>query len=184
MLVVFVTHPEAKDVSRGHVRALSKKGKESAHEVGTRLLSMLPLLFKEHGIEEVNSIASSPSTRCVETAVLVADILSDIANVDEIVVTEEFKVPLSREAVSGALRKLGSGTAIVALHADLPSVLKKGAIQPSALKDHWLLNRPVIAITNYDPNCSIEEGTLICCEKYNGTDWESILTSQLGLLSH
>ena len=54
MLVVFVTHPEAKDVSRGHVRALSKKGKESAHEVGTRLLSMLPLLFKEYGIEEAD----------------------------------------------------------------------------------------------------------------------------------
>ncbi len=177
MLVVFVTHPKAKDVLPDHVRALSKEGKESAHEVGTRLLSMLPPLFKEHGIEEVNSIASSPLTRCVETAVLVADILSDIANVDEIVVTEEFKVPLSREAVSGALRKLGPGAAIVALHADLPTVLKKGAIQPSELnKDNFLRDKPVIAITNYDLNRSIEEGTLISCEKYNGTDWESILT--------
>lgn len=176
MLVVFVTHPDAKDVLRGHVRALSKKGKETAHKIGTRLLNMLPPLLKEYSIEEVNCIASSPLTRCVETAVLVADVLSDIANVDEIVVTEEFKVPLSREAVSRELRKLSPGVVIVALHADLPSVLKEGAIQPSELKEgNWLREKGVIAITNYDPDLSIEESTLISCEKYNGTDWESIL---------
>lgn len=177
MLVLAVTHPDP--VSR-NPRSLSEGGRQQALMAARRLRE---LTGKKTSLA---AVVSSPTARCLETAIIVAREFGETTRDDgtydgRVHVSTELEEAVGpakgRAELEAALRSHmthDDGKAVLlAVHGDLANMLSGAAefTKECASGDDWFDVRPVIAVFEY----AVGQITLKFCETLRGGCWISSL---------
>lgn len=185
MLVLAVTHP---DSAARSPRSLSEGGRQQALWAAKRLRE-----FVDKKVVLVAAL-SSPKTRCLETAILVArefgeTTKSETTSFDRINVRpelEEAKNPITPEALKQILdgvtkdieiaQHITSDSAVlISMHGDLANALSESVTPaPRFASDGWFNVRPVIAVCDFvESRLSVRS-----CEVLQAGSWTACLTTQ------
>ena len=172
MLIAFITHPDARNregENDPYFRGLSDRGRKEAILAAQRIRTLL----QEENVEFVDTILTSPKSRCIETLITVGNALYEIVKTDTPVINKNLQAGnLTQDSFNEVLKNLNNSAALlVFVHADLAGLFKD-EIQESALNGNWFHEiRPVIALAMYDHS----NLKLLRCEKLENSSWVSIM---------
>jgi phosphohistidine phosphatase SixA len=183
MFAIFLTHAEARDVKTPRFRSLSEKGRTQIAEMASRFLELVGQLIPgiASGELAVGEILTSPSARCVESALLFADGIRDLMSASEIRVRDRLGIqgesPLSARDIVSVLDDTVSPVVLVCTHGDLAGALPIGAtVKPVFNKGGWFKDiRPVLAVVEYERGSKWKEAKVLLCTSVVGGNWSNLL---------
>jgi hypothetical protein len=176
MMVIGITHPDA--ASR-NPRALSAGGRHQALLAARRMRDLVGDTIS------LGTVLSSPSARCLETAIIVAREFGETTKEDGIYDgrvdvsshLEAGKIPRTPADLSAALSCVNGNelwhnrAALMAVHADLANMLSEScAFDAKVAFEGWFRIRPVVSVFEYTEGRAPEVRS---CQTLDGGSWVS-----------
>jgi phosphohistidine phosphatase SixA len=181
MLVVCITHAEARDPEEHVFRGLTESGREQTKGAATRLRELLPDIAPALGDKPltIEKVVSSPKARCVETVLLLAKQLSEFITTNEIHISDRLKFGKMKEPrnLVDEVSEAKVEAMIVGTHASLACALPRSAkLPPDKLDEEGCFEqRPVLVVIDREPGMPWESAQVLYCEGYSGSSWENLL---------
>jgi hypothetical protein len=184
MFAIFLTHAEARSVKRPLFRSLTEPGRAQIDQRASRFLEVVGQLSPgiASGELTVGEILTSPSARCVESALLFADRIRDLTSTSEIRVRDRLREQregqLSAGDIVSVLEDTVSPVVLMCTHGDLAGALPASAtIQPEFNDKGWFRDdvRPVLAVVEYERGSKWNEAKVLLCTSVVRGNWSSLL---------
>jgi phosphohistidine phosphatase SixA len=172
MLITCITHADARDKKAHPFRGLTEQGWREVERSAERFRELI-----DNETPKIEVVVSSPKARCVETALLFAKAVSDLATTSEI----QLDAGLKAGSISGhELFDMANSTQgrhlLVSAHADLVRALPAHAAMVSkAAKDGWFTARPVLILMKYDAGEPWSSAQVLACEGLLHEEWRNLL---------
>jgi phosphohistidine phosphatase SixA len=183
VLVIFITHAEAQWVDKPHFRALTDRGRAQVDETAARFRRIIPALAPDLVSKKVHvgEIISSPTARCVESALRFSDAIKDLTGTSDIRVHdnlgEQRSEDLSGKDLVSILNETVSQATLICTHADLAGALPASAtLKPEYFHDKWFDVRPVLVLVEYERQSEWDSADVLSCEYPELTSWETLVT--------
>jgi hypothetical protein len=160
MRIVLVTHAQTVDRPP---RALSDEGIASAEKAALRIREIMGEAWR------VEKVVSSPTVRCVQTALVIASALAGekLRRLDTDPRLMAARDPMEPDQLAGALADYPCEGLLVALHADLANALPGRGPLPGA-NEGWFSERPIVCILDWEGQRPWGENPIIFLEGPGG----------------
>jgi phosphohistidine phosphatase SixA len=172
MFAIFLTHADAKQVTPPAFRALTEAGRGQVALVARHFLSVMDDVIPGLSTAElaIGEVLTSPSARCVESALLFADSLLKYMSTSDIRVRDRLREQrhgqLSEGDLVSVLDDTTSPVVLACTHGDLAGALPANVAIKSEFNDRgWFKNaRPVLAVVQYDRGSAWSDARLLMCD--------------------
>jgi phosphohistidine phosphatase SixA len=176
MFAIFLTHAEARSVKSPLFRSLTEPGRVQIAQMASHFLDVVGQLIPSIASGElaVGEILTSPSARCVESALLFADGIRDLTSTSEIRIRDRLREQregqLSAGDVVSVLQDTVSPVVLMCTHGDLAGALPASAtIQSEFNNKGWFKDvRPVLAVVEYERGAKWNEAKVLLCTSVVG----------------
>ena len=172
MFITCITHTDARDKKKHPFRGLSKQGWREVELAAERFRELI-----DDGAAKIDVVVSSPKARCVETAVLFAKEVSDLAATSEIQLNASLKAgSIDGQELFDLANNIQAQHLLVSAHADFARTLPEHATMiAEATKNGWFTTRPVLILVEYEPGKPWGAAKIVACEGLFGKKWRSLL---------
>src|SRR5215213_9696752 len=187
MLLICVTHAEARNTKAEgfpeSFRALTERGRGHVKQAAVRFLSILPTVMPNSSSENIaiGKIVSSPLARCVETAIVFADVIRARTRTSEIYVSDHLKEKETKEErlagadLESAAKEHLSDIILLATHGDLAGALPPSAKLASPHDQGWFKGGPAWTLIEYKKDDDWKNARVLYCEILSDGGWNILI---------
>lgn len=183
MIAIFLTHADARSVPWKTFRALTESGRDQIHETAKRFRDIADHIIPDwiSGDLTVGEVLTSPAARCIESALLFADLIRDRVSTTEIRIRDRLREKREGQLSAGYLVSILDDTTspvvLVCTHGDLAGALPTDVMIKAKYNDKGWFNkaRPALAVVQYEREAKWTDAKLLMCAAIVEGKWSSLV---------